>query len=292
MMKQASWADSIGNSTVQCNLCPHFCILKEGKIGQCKVRQNVDGELVTHVYGLVSKISYEPINQNYLSGFYPNSTFLSIGTYGCNFSCYFCKGCVEVLTGKQDDYSGSAYTPEEIITLAQNHPGTIGIVFSYNEPTVWFEYMIDIARLAKQHKLKTVMISNGFINPTPLQELIQYMDAFSIDIKAFTEEYYNKVNASRLDPVKKTLKTIAESGKHLELMNTIIPELNDDINSFTQMISWIKSEIGENTILHLAGFKPGNTHDKNKENYRETPAHLLKIAQTHLKNVSLKTELS
>jgi pyruvate formate lyase activating enzyme len=208
------------------------------------------------VNGFVSAINFDPIEKKPLYHFYPGSTILSLGSYGCNLRCFFCQNCTISQTAAEPELPHSYYTPEQIIQIALRKPENIGIAFTYNEPTVWFEYMLDIARLAKKAGLKTVMVTNGFINTEPLSELLEYMDAFSVDLKAFNEDFYTKVTSSRLEPVKESLRQIRRAGKHLEVVNLVIPELNDDEASFTEMVSWIASELGRETVFHISRYFP------------------------------------
>lgn len=256
MTSEAKWYRTIDERTVQCTLCPHNCILKEGKAGICRVRINLEGKLITEVNGYVSSINFDPIEKKPLYHFYPGSIILSIGTYGCNLRCFFCQNCKISQTAAEPELFRNFYTPQQIVSLALKQPGNIGIAFTYNEPVVWFEYMYDIARLAKKAGLKTVMVTNGFINKEPLTALLEYMDAFSVDLKAFNEEFYTKVTSSKLEPVKETLKQISQAGKHLEVVNLVIPELNDDETSFAAMTKWIATELGQETVFHISRYFP------------------------------------
>lgn len=256
MNTKAQWYISLSDKTVQCTLCPHNCILKEGKSGICRVRVNQRGKLTTEVNGFVSSINFDPIEKKPLFHFYPGTAILSIGTYGCNLRCFFCQNCTISQTDAQPELPHSFYTPEQIIQIALKKPENIGIAFTYNEPVVWYEYMYDIARLAKKAGLKTVMVTNGYINKEPLNALLEVMDAFSVDLKAFSEEFYTKVTSSRLEPVKETLKRISLAGKHLEVVNLVIPELNDDEASFVAMVEWISRNLGRNTVFHISRYYP------------------------------------
>lgn len=256
MLREAQWYHPLINNSVQCLLCPHECILNEGKTGICRVRTNVDGKLMTEANGFVSSISVDPIEKKPLYHFFPGSKILSIGTYGCNLRCFFCQNCTISQKGAEPDLPKFQFTPEQIVRIALDTPDNIGIAFTYNEPVVWFEYMYDIARLAKQSGLVTVMVTNGFINPVPLENLIAYIDAFSVDLKAFNSDFYEKVTSSHLEPVKATLKQIKESGKHLEIVNLVIPGLNDNDADYAEMIGWISTELGEDTALHISRYFP------------------------------------
>jgi pyruvate formate lyase activating enzyme len=230
--------------------------LYEGKAGKCRVRRNVNGELVSEIYGKVSALHYDPIEKKPLYHFHPGNVILSIGSIGCNLSCCFCQNC----DISQADVAGfpwlKDHAPEEIVQMAAGHAGNLGIAFTYNEPTVYYEYMLETARLAKELGLKTAMVSNGYINREPLLELLPYMDAFNIDLKSFREEFYQTYTGASLRPVLDSLKTIREGGKHLEITNLVIPGGNDDRAVFAEMVDWIADELGRHTVLHLSRYFP------------------------------------
>ncbi len=256
MTTEALWYLKTENLAVQCMLCPHACILQDGKTGICRVRRNESGKLLTDVYGFVSAINLDPIEKKPLYHYYPGSSVLSIGSYGCNLRCTFCQNCSISQTGADNARQKHYYTPEKLVALALNQPGNIGIAFTYNEPIVYYEYMIDTARMAKKAGLKTIMVTNGFINPEPLAELLEFTDAFSVDLKAFSEEFYRKVTSSHLKPVMEALRQIRKSGKHLEIVNLLVPGLNDDEPTFTEMVKWISAELGKETVLHISKYFP------------------------------------
>ena len=256
MIHEAQWYKTLQDETVQCTLCPHNCVLKEGKTGICRVRVNKGGKLITEVYGFVSSMHSDPIEKKPLYHFYPGSNILSLGSFGCNLRCFFCQNCTISQTGADPDLPRTNYTPEQIVQLALKQPQNIGLAFTYNEPVVWFEYMVDIARLAKKSGLKTVMVTNGFINREPLKVLFECIDAFSVDLKSYTEDFYAKATSSKLGPVLDTLKQISQAGKHLEIVNLLIPGLNDEDESFTAMARWIAAELGKETVLHISRYFP------------------------------------
>ena len=255
-MTQAMFYEEIGKGDVQCHLCPHNCKLSNEERGNCEVRKNVDGTLIAENFGICSSINFDPIEKKPLYHFYPGSHILSIGSIGCNLNCDFCQNC-EISQTSIDQYiSGQYYEPQEVIEMALDHPENIGIAFTYNEPIIYFEYMLAIAKLSHQKGLKNVMISNGYINHEPLIEIMQYMDGFNIDLKAFTQKFYRDVTNGSLEPVKETLKTIRSSGNHLEVTNLLIPSQNDDLSKFIEMIFWIRDNLGRDTILHLSRYFP------------------------------------
>jgi pyruvate formate lyase activating enzyme len=255
-VKTAQFYHITDNGILQCLLCPHLCTPAEGKTGICGVRRNANGQLISETYGKVSAIHYDPIEKKPLYHFYPGSIILSVGSVGCNLNCRFCQNC-DISTADVTSFRWfKDYTAQEIASMAAGHTGNIGIAFTYNEPTISIEYVMDVSRLALSEGLKTAMVTNGFINPVPLEQLLPFMDAFNVDLKAFTEEFYKKHTGSKLAPVLETLRTIRETGKHLEITNLVIPGLNDDPAVFATMIDWIASELGEYTVLHLSRYFP------------------------------------
>ncbi len=242
---------------VKCELCPHNCQIKPDNYGICNVRKNVNGKLIAENYGMVSSMGFDPIEKKPLYHFYPGSEILSIGSVGCNLKCKFCQNW-QISQCGLNDYTRETrfYDPSHIVNLAKSRADNIGIAYTYNEPTVFYEFMIETARLAKQKELKNVMVSNGFINKEPLAELLNHIDAFNIDLKAFTEQFYRDYTNSQLEPVKKTLLDIAKSGRHLEITHLVIPGLNDDESEFEKMMQWISSGLGDEVVMHLSRYFP------------------------------------
>lgn len=282
MQREAQWYGKNENGSLQCTLCPHYCTINHEKTGLCRVRKNIGDKLITEAYHIASSIRFDPIEKKPLYHFYPGSVILSIGTFGCNLRCFFCQNCTISQTGVKKEELHELYTPEKVIHTALSNPQNIGIAFTYNEPVVWYEYMEEIALLAKQNGLKTVMVTNGFINPEPLNRLFDYMDAFSVDLKAFTDDFYTKVTSSKLEPVKDTLRAISKSGKHLEVVNLVIPGLNDDEVTFTEMVKWIATELGDDTVLHLSRYFP-NYKLTTEATPGETIRQLKRIAEKYLR---------
>jgi pyruvate formate lyase activating enzyme len=255
-MNTARFYRQLKDGRVQCLLCPHYCKLHEGERGKCGVRREMDGRLVSEIYGKVSAMHFDPIEKKPLYHFHPGSIILSIGSIGCNLSCSFCQNCDISQTDASRYPWLRDHSPDEIVSMAAGRPGNLGIAFTYNEPTISIEYMLDVARLAGGKGLKTAMVSNGYVNPLPLLELLPFMDAFNIDLKAFRDEFYRSLTGGRLAPVLDSLKTINASGKHLEITNLVIPGLNDDRKEFSEMTDWIAGELGEYTVLHLSRYFP------------------------------------
>lgn len=252
----ASWFETESNNTVKCLLCPHFCRIKAGNSGICGVRLNDNGKLVAANYGKVSALHLDPIEKKPLYHFFPGRKILSIGSIGCNLDCAYCQNH-DISQADMGTYQiAQSFSPAQMISEALRHTENIGIAYTYNEPVVWFEYMLETAQAAHLAKLKNVMVTNGFINEGPLKELLPFIDAFSVDLKGFSESFYRKITAGALAPVLNSLKQIREAGKHLEIVNLIIPQENDNEVEFEAMVQWIANELGTNTILHLSRYFP------------------------------------
>ncbi len=255
-MKAAGYYEELYRTQIKCTLCPHYCTLGDGKTGICRVRKNVEGEMFLNTYGAVSSMGFDPIEKKPLYHFYPGSIIFSVGSYGCNLHCKFCQNYEISQSGGNSFDFRKLYEPRQIVDMAAEQKGNIGIAFTYNEPIVWFEYMRDIAELSRREKMKNVIVTNGYINPEPLEEIIGWMDAFNVDLKAFSEDFYMSQTMSKLAPVLETLKHIRRRGRHLEITNLIITNKNDNKTEFTEMVKWIKSELGADTVLHLSRYFP------------------------------------
>ena len=255
-MKEALHYVKMVNNKVQCKLCPHNCIIVNGKPGICLVRKNFDGILYTMVYGRPAAMHTDPIEKKPLYHFFPGSKILSIGTFGCNLKCSFCQNC-EISQVFPESVMVSGEKPvQEIVNEVLIDPYTIGLAYTYNEPLMFFEYMMDLARAIKKNKLKNVMVSNGFINQEPLGELLEVIDAFNIDLKSFNNYFYTTQTKSFLPPVLDTISAIIKRGRHLELTFLAIPGLNDSRDEFEKMTDWILENCGRKTILHISKYFP------------------------------------
>ncbi len=255
-MERALYYETLSDQRVRCTLCPHYCSISQGQRGNCKVRMNRDGILFTDVDGKYSALNLDPIEKKPLYHFYPGSSILSLGTKGCNLRCTFCQNH-EMSQAVPGEYPYMRLlSDEEILEMASESPNCIGLAYTYNEPTVFFESMISLARKVKQEGLQNVMVTNGYINSDPLDELLEYIDAFNIDLKAFRRGFYMKYTHSQLDPVLGTLKQVRKSGKHLEVTHLLIPELNSDAKVFEELVAWIAGELGADTVFHLSRYFP------------------------------------
>jgi len=242
------------NSKIQCILCPHNCKLGKDGIGICGVRKNNGREIELLTYGVISGYALDPVEKKPLYHFYPGTNILSIGSYGCNMRCDFCQN-YNISQQTLDSFSRKA-DPHKIVMDALALSNNIGIAFTYNEPVIWFEYIADIAREARKEGLKTVMVTNGYANSQPLDEIISFTDAFNVDLKAFNNEFYRKLTGANLEPVKESLKQIALSGRHLEITTLVIPGRNDDEKEMESQTQWIAGELGKEIPFHLSRYFP------------------------------------
>ncbi len=241
---------------VRCLLCPHHCSIPEGAYGKCRVRLNREGDLYQVNYGLLCSISSDPVEKKPLYHFFPGSEILSIGSFGCNFSCSFCQNYTISQASPTDFEYVEKTSPEAVIDRAKKSAVNAGIAYTYNEPTVWFGYMYDTCRLAKDCGLKNVVVSNGYINKDPLNMLLEVTDAFNIDLKAFDNSFYRNFTGGSLRPVLSSLYAIKMKGVHLEITLLVIPGLNDDMGKFRDLTGWIEGELGNDTVLHISRYFP------------------------------------
>jgi len=245
---------ALDNQRIQCRLCPRECLVAAGQRGFCGVRENRNGKYYSLVYGNPCAVHVDPIEKKPFYHLLPTSTSFSIATAGCNFHCKFCQNW-EISQTTPDETYNVELPPEKVVAMAKK-AGSRSIAYTYVEPTIFFEYMTDTAKLAKKEGILNVYHSNGFINPGPLKELCQVLNAANIDLKGFTEEYYSGMSQGRLAPVLQTLKTLKNEGVHLEITNLVIPTKNDDGNTMKEMCSWIRSELGADTPVHFSRFYP------------------------------------
>lgn len=242
------------NRRIQCQLCPRECVVSEGQRGFCGVRENQKGQYFTLVYGNPCAVHGDPIEKKPFYHILPASTTFSLATAGCNLRCKFCQNW-EISQTRPDDTYNYDLSPERIVTLVKKG-GFRSIAYSYTEPTVFYEYMVDTARLAKKEGILNLCHSNGFIKQGPLSELCKLIDGANIDLKGFTEDFYGQMTQGRLAPVLESLKTLKREKVHLEITNLMIPTVNDSPESVRKMCVWIKNELGAETPIHFSRFYP------------------------------------
>jgi pyruvate formate lyase activating enzyme len=239
---------------IRCELCPHQCRVSKGKRGLCRVRENRDGNYYSLVYGNPCAIHPDPIEKKPFFHILPGTISFSLATAGCNFQCKFCQNW-ELSQASPEDVFNHDVPPEMIVKKAKDI-GAHSIAYTYVEPTVFYEYMSDIAQLSKKAGLLNLTHSNGFINPAPLRTLCKVLDAANIDLKGFTESFYRELCSGELNPVLRTLKILKEEKVHLEITNLMIPTKNDDIHLIREMCLWIRKELGAETPIHFSRFYP------------------------------------
>jgi pyruvate formate lyase activating enzyme len=241
---------------IQCFLCPHFCTLKTEEIGKCGVRKNIDGKLFSLVYGKPISIAVDPIEKKPLYHFLPGEKTLSIATVGCNLSCEHCQN-FEISQGvkKSKKVTGENVSAKEIVKMAKQE-NSKAISYTYTEPTIFTEYILDIAKIAKKEKIKNITVTNGFINPLPLKRICNLLDASNIDLKSIKEDFYENICGARLNPVLEAIKIMHKNGVWIELTNLLIPGLNDSENEIKKLVLWVKKNVGVNVPLHFSAFYP------------------------------------
>src|SRR6056297_2911312 len=221
-MREALFYEEIGEADdVQCHLCPHHCIVKEGDAGLCKVRKNEGGVLYSLAYGKISSLANDPIEKKPLYHFHPGTKILSVGSWGCNFTCPWCQNW-EIVTQKPPLQK---VTPDRLIDIAIDREMVV-IAYTYNEPIVSFEFVLDTSRMSNADGIYNVMVTNGYIEEAPLKLLLQTIQAMNIDVKGFNPKFYKKRTTGDLETVKKNIKTISDEGLHLELTTLVIPGEN------------------------------------------------------------------
>jgi len=247
------WEDA-GGGNVRCTLCPRRCVVPPGGRGHCGVRENRDGIYYTLSYGNPCAVHVDPIEKKPFYHFLPTTSAFSIAVAGCNLDCKFCQNW-HISQRRPEETYNYRLPPEELVDLAVQS-GCSSIAYTYSEPTIFYEYMLDCAKEARRRGLRNVYHSNGFINEQPLRELCPYLDAANIDLKGFSEEYYSEMTGGRLAPVLRSLRNLVEEGVHLELTTLVVPGGNDDPEDLRAMCRWIHENLGDSVPLHLSRFHP------------------------------------
>ncbi len=253
-LHEAAWYEKLAGGRVHCQLCPNSCRLSDGQIGMCRVRKNVGGKLFTLSYGQIAAIHVDPIEKKPFFHVLPGAQAFSLATPGCNMRCLFCQNW-EISQSFPWEVDTTPTTPEQIVAAALRS-GAQAIAFTYSEPTIFYEYMLDIAKLAKAKGLKTLVVSNGYIQPGPLKELLPHIDAYKVDFKAFDPEFYAGLTGGRLEPVLQTMKIIRESGVWLEVVNLLVTDKNDGEEQIRKLARWVKENLGDDVPLHFSRFHP------------------------------------
>ncbi len=245
-----------GKKAVICELCPHRCVLEEDDVGRCGARANRAGQVVALYYGRASSLSLDPIEKKPLYHFYPGREILSIGSVGCNLECFFCQNweiAHEVARTEE-------VTPAQLVALARRYD-SIGIAYTYNEPLMNIEFLLEAGAEARREGLVNVLVSNGSINPEPLDDLLPLVDAVNLDVKGFTDDYYRRNCGGWLGVVKANAKRFRRAGVHVELTTLLLPGENDTQEEIARLVEWIEAELGKETPLHLSRYFPNYKSD-------------------------------
>ncbi len=254
MIKEGVLFDRLPDNKVKCHVCSHRCVISEGKLGICGTRKNINGIIHTTIYSTISSENVDPIEKKPLYHFLPGTLSYSLGSIGCNFRCEHCQNWTISQVTLEEAYTREI-TPEEAVRRAIA-AGSKSISWTYNEPAIWHEYTYDSAVLAKKAGLKTVYVTNGYVTPEALRRISPYLDAYRVDIKSFSEDFYRKVCKARLAPVLESTKLAKELGMHVETITLIIPGRNDSPEEITQIARWVHDNLGADTPMHFTRFHP------------------------------------
>jgi pyruvate formate lyase activating enzyme len=249
------WEAPDAQGKIRCTLCPRYCRMGDGQAGFCYVRHNQGGTLYAASYGRSTGFAIDPIEKKPLNHFLPGTAIMSFGTAGCNLGCRFCQNW-HISKAKLVEKQSVAASPEQVVALALHH-GCPSIAMTYNDPTIFGEYVIDITRIARGAGVKNVLVTAGYITPEARRDIYRWVDAANVDLKAFSETFYHKVTFAHLDPVLDTLRWLKhETDIWFELTNLMIPGENDDWDETRRMCEWILENLGPDVPIHFTAFHP------------------------------------
>ncbi|MDI6641148.1 MAG: AmmeMemoRadiSam system radical SAM enzyme [Elusimicrobiota bacterium] len=264
---------------VQCELCPHRCKLLPEKTGICRVRKNIAGKLCSLIYNHFTSINLDPIEKKPLYHFYPGSEILSVGTLGCNFRCLHCQNW-EISQSDFDERYTREFSSEDALKVSKKY-NSIGISYTYNEPLINYEWTLETAKLFQSEGLKNVLVTNGYINEEPWENLLPYIDAANIDVKAYRNEFYKEVCKAELNPVLRSVEIMAKRNKHVEVTYLIIPGYNDSELEIEEFVKWICG-VNPEIPVHFSRYFPNYKMDKPATPLK-TMDMAIKIAYKHVK---------
>ena len=272
-MNECRYFQRLEDDTVECQLCPHHCRIAKGRVGRCRSRRNLDGVLVSEVYGKPCALAIDPVEKKPLYHFHPGTTCLSIACTGCNFRCLNCQNhdISQVAPDGVDHYS---LTPEQVVELSLKHHCP-GIAYTYTEPLTYIEYVTDTARLAHEAGLWNILVTAGYVCKEPLKDLLPYLDAANVDLKSFSDDIYQRVSGGHLQPVLDTILAMRDAGVWIELTNLVIPTVNDDMEMIRRMCRWLVENGLAEAPLHFSRFFPRYK----MMDIQPTPLHTLKAAK-------------
>jgi pyruvate formate lyase activating enzyme len=286
MKKEAMFYDKLESQRVHCYLCPHNCRIAEDGRGICGVRKNVEGTLYSLNYGEISSIAVDPIEKKPLSRFHPGAYILSVGSVGCNLKCPFCQNH-SIAQVKPEELNTYYSDSDEIVTKAVDlkNQGNIGIAYTYNEASIWYEFVYETAKKAREAGLLNVLVTNGYIGKEPLKQILPYIDAMNIDLKAFNEKFYRELVKGGLEEVKETIRLSSEQC-HVEITTLVIPGWNDSVEEMEEQSKWIAS-LSPEIPLHLSRYFPRYLMNDKPATPAATLTELKKTADRRLRYVYL-----
>jgi pyruvate formate lyase activating enzyme len=238
----------------QCDLCPHRCLIADGTRGHCRVRENRGGRLFSLVYGNPCAVHVDPIEKKPFYHYLPTAAAFSLATAGCNLRCLYCQNW-SISQAAPENVQSYDLPPADVVDQARRYRAPV-IAYTYSEPIAFYEYTLSTARLARAVGLHNVVISAGYINPEPLRELCATVDAIKIDLKGYDKEFYRRVCGAELGPVLEAIRTIYECGTHIEVVNLVVPTLNDDLDQLRDLARWLVHELSPDVPLHFSRFHP------------------------------------
>ena len=287
-MREADYYEKLEDDVVHCLLCPQDCRIKPGKAGFCRIRENHEGTLYAVKYGRCASYAVDPIEKKPLYHFHPGSYVFSLGAFGCNLRCRHCQNW-EL---SQEDGPDIEMSPGEAVAAAErwrdsgdSHRSCLGLAYTYSEPLVWIEHVLETSRLARAAGLKNVLVTNGFVCEEPLADLVPFVDAMNVDVKAFTSEFYKDVCAGRLDPVLRTVERAHAAGCHVEVTCLLIPGLNDGPGEVSDLADWLAG-VSADIPLHFSRYFP-SWRMKREPTPLETMERARDLATKRLKYVYL-----
>jgi pyruvate formate lyase activating enzyme len=279
----AKWWEPTDGGKILCTLCPRYCKIGDGQPGFCFIRQNHGGKLYSIGYGRPTGFAIDPIEKKPLNHFLPGSTILSFGTAGCNLGCKFCQNW-SMSKAKLDDLNSLEASPEDVVNLAKRY-GTPSIAYTYNDPTIFGEYVIDISKIAREEGIKSVMVTAGYIDKEARKDVYKYIDAANVDLKGFTERFYHKLTFSHLNDVLDTLVWLKnETDIWFEITTLLIPDENDSPEEIKQECDWILKNLGDKIPLHFTAFHP----DFKMRDKERTPERTLTNARKIAMDMGIK----
>ncbi len=277
-MTEAKYYEKLKDKKVKCLLCPQLCILKDGQEGLCMGRENQKGKLIATNYGKSIAFAIDPIEKKPIYHFYPGERVLSIAPNSCNLKCQYCQN----YSISQEKVNAETISVEKLVDTAKSN-NLNAVSYTYSEPFTWFEYMLDACKSFYKEGIKNVVVSNGFVNPEPLEEILPFIDAINVDLKSMNDDFYVNYCKAKLNPVLYTIERINKSDTHLELTNLIIPTLNDSDEDLNALFDWV-ADINDEIPLHLSAYRPSY-----KLKIPKTPLETMKraynLAKRKLKHV-------